>query len=89
MDGAVAEEAQDRPLFAHVFELQGHARSQGNVRTDNTVAAVEVALGVEEVHGAAFAAAAARDLAVEFGHHNVGVHADGKCMAVIAIGGDA
>ena len=55
---------------------------------DDAVAAHEPVLDVEEVHGAALALDEAGALAVELGHHLVGIAAKKEGVGVVAVGGD-
>ena len=87
-DGAFAKEAAgDVGLVLHLVG-QGQAHRQGEVAGDDGVAADRSGLGIEEVHRAAAAAAAAFQLAVHLGHDRVRADAAGQGVAVLAIGGD-
>jgi len=55
---------------------------------DDCVPAVEPSRGVEEMHRAAPAPAAALDLAIHLGHDRARVHSASKGVAVLAIGCD-
>jgi hypothetical protein len=52
------------------------------------VAAVEILLLAEHVHGAALAFGIAGFTSRQFGHHALGIHAASQHVAVVAIAGD-
>ena len=74
---AVAEVAQAHVVVAAVLVGEGEAGAQRHACADDAVAAVEVLLGREHVHGAALALGAAAAPAGQLGHDALGVHADG------------
>src|SRR5207237_10459529 len=59
-----------------------------DLRADDAVAAEEVLLRAEHVHRAALAVRIAATPPGQFGHDALRIHAAGKHMAVIAVGGD-
>lgn len=71
--------------------MTGHAVGEGEAGRerepagDDRVAAVEAAAGIEEVHGAAAATAAAGGLAEHLRHDRLGRDPAGECMAVFAV----
>ena len=75
-------------IVAAIFVGEGDAGAERRGRADDAVAAVEVLLHGEHVHGAALALGVAAAAAGELGHHAFGVHAGRKHVAVVAIGGD-
>ncbi len=88
VDRAVAEKAERDPIFAAVFCRESHPRGERDVRGDDRVPAVHVALLVEVMHRAAETARAARRLAKKFRHAGIRTRAAGERVCVIAIGGD-
>jgi hypothetical protein len=84
--GALAEEADGDAPVARVLALEGRARGERQVAAHDAPAAHEVGLGVEEVHGPAQAARAARVLAEELRHAGLGGHAARQRDAVVAVG---
>ncbi|MCY1231327.1 hypothetical protein D9M72_437720 [compost metagenome] len=84
-DGAFAEEADGHPgASGHlVGERQAHGQRQP-ARHDG-VAAEEAGAGVEEMHGAAAAAAAALHMAVHFGQDGSCGHAAQQRVAVFPV----
>ena len=87
VDGPVTEEAQDHLVIAAVLNGKGDAGRYAELSTDNGVAAHEVQLGAEQVHGAALALAAAGDLAHQLRHNFVAGHATGESLAVVPVMG--
>src|SRR5579883_3138880 len=64
------------------------ADANRHLRADDAVAAEEILLAAEHVHRAALALGIAAAPPGELGHHPLGIHAGGKHMTMIAIGGD-
>ena len=87
--GTIAEIGKGNVVVALILVRKGDARAKGHVRAHDTVAAIEFLFLREHMHGPALAAGIAAFAAGEFGHHPVGVHAAGKHMPVVAVGGDA
>ena len=83
--GAVAEIGEaDRAVLA-VAVGEGDAGAEGDLGADDAVAAVEVLLLREHVHGAALALRQAAAASGQFGHDALRVHAAGEHVAVIAV----
>ncbi len=57
------------------------------MRADNAVAAEEILLLAEHVHGAALAVRIAATAAGQFGHDALGVHAGGEHVPVVTVSG--
>ena len=88
VDGAVAEEAEHYLIVAAVLDGEGDAGGDAQLTADDGVAAHEVELRAEQMHGPALALAAAGGLAHQFGHHFVAAHASGQGLAMVAVVGD-
>ena len=88
VDGAVAEVELDDAVGLLVAQGVGHADAERDVPADDAVAAPEPVLDVEQVHRAALALDQPRALAVQLGHHLVGVTAEQEGVGVVAVGGD-
>jgi hypothetical protein len=87
--GAVAEIGEGHAVVAEILVGEGEARADRHLRADDAVAAVEMLLLGEHVHGAALALGVAPLAARQLGHHAPGVHAAGQHVPVVAVGGDA
>ena len=88
VDSAVAEEADHDLVAAAVLDGQREPHGDGQVTAHDGVSPHEALLHVEQVHGSALAAAGARDLAHQLGHHGIRGHAPGQRVAVVAVVGD-
>ena len=86
--GAVAEIGQADEVIAAIAVGEGKAGAERHLRADDAVAAVEILLLAEHVHGAALALGIAAAAAGQFGHHALGFHAAGQHVAVVAVAGD-
>ena len=86
-DRALTEEACGHAPAALQLVGQCEPDGQRQAAADDRVAAVEAAWGVEDVHRAAAAAAAALDAAEHLGHDRLGRDAAGQRVAVLAVGG--
>ena len=87
-DSAVTELAQYGAGLIGVLEGERGAGGDRQVGADDAPTAIEAALDVEQVHGAATTASRAGDLAEQLCHDRTGRAADGQRGAVIAIGGE-
>src|SRR5882757_1425667 len=85
--GAVAEIGQADEIIAAIAVGEGEASAERDLRADDAMAAEEVLLLAEHVHGAALAPRIAAAASGEFGHHAFGVHAAGQHMSVITVPG--
>src|SRR6185295_14033917 len=88
IDGTVAEIGDADAAVIPVSVAEGEAGAERHLGSDNAMAAVELFLAAEHVHGAALAPGIAAAPSRELGHHAFGVHAAGQHVAVIAIAGD-
>jgi hypothetical protein len=88
VDGTVAEIGQADVLGAAVLMGEGDAGAERHLGADDAVAAVEILLLAEHVHGAALALGIAAAASGEFSHHALGIHPAGEHVAVVAIAGD-
>ena len=88
VEGPVAEEDQHRALLAAVLLGEGEPGPERHLGGDDSVAAVEPALKIEEVHGAALAPRRPVRAAEELAHHRRWRRAEGQSVAVGAVGGD-
>ncbi len=86
--GALAEIGGADAAVVAVVVGEGEAGADAHLGADDAVPAEEVLFAREHVHRAALAVRVAVAPAGEFGHHPLGVHADGEHMAVVAIAGD-
>jgi hypothetical protein len=86
--GAVAEEGQRHALVVAVAVGEGEPGAQRNLSADDAVAAVEVFLLGEHVHGAALPPGIAAPASGQFRHHPPRGHVHRQHVAVVAIGGD-
>jgi hypothetical protein len=87
--GPVAEEGDRDARLGAQLERQGRSDDARQPAAHDGVRSHVAALDVVQVHGAAVAVAAALDLAVELGHHLVGMRALGDRVPVRAVrGGD-
>ena len=85
---AVAEiDRRDRAIVA-VMIGEGEASAQRHLPAHDAVAAIEMLLFREHVHGAALAPRQAAATTRQFGHDALGVHAAGQHVAMVAIAGD-
>ena len=88
VDRAVAEEAKSDGIFLAVLAGEGETCRDGHLPADDGVAAHEMLLSVEQVHGAALAAAAAGRFAAQLCHCDFRVHPLGYGVAVVAVVSD-
>jgi hypothetical protein len=88
IDGAIAEEGRTQVRFGEIAVCKRDAGAQRHVGADDAVAAEEVLLAAEHVHGAALALGIAAAAPGELCHHALRIHAAGEHMAVVAIAGD-
>ena len=88
VDRAVAEVELDDAVGPLVAQGVGHADAERDVPADDAVAAHQPVLDIEQVHRAALALDQAGALAIELGHHLVGVAAEQEGVGVVAVGGD-
>src|SRR5439155_2097325 len=84
---AVAEIGEADEIIAAVAVGEGKPRPERDLGADDAMAAVEILLHAEHVHGATLALGIAAAAAGEFGHHAVGFHAAGQHVAVVAVPG--
>ena len=85
-DGAFAEEAYGGAGAAAHLVRERHADGERQPAGDDRVASVEARGGVEEMHGAAAAPAAALDVAVHLGEDRPGGNPAEQGMAVFPVG---
>src|SRR5690606_35118754 len=85
---AIAEISQRYIVVVAIAIRECEACAERNLRTDDTMTAVEVLLFGEHVHGAALALGKAAATSGQFSHHAARAHARCKHMTMIAIGGD-
>ena len=76
------------PSVCLVAQGVGHTDAERDVPADDAVATPEPVLDVEQVHRAALALDQAGALAVQLGHHLVGVAAEEERVGVVPVGGD-
>ena len=88
VDGAVAEEAYGNAVFVLVLAGERESGGDRHLSANDGVSAHKVLFQVEQVHGAALAAAAAGRLAAEFGHGDFGGHALCEGVSVVAVVAD-
>src|SRR6185503_6394693 len=84
---AVAEIGDADEIIAAVTVGEGEPRPERDLGADDAMAAVEVLLHAEHVHGAALALGIAAAASGEFGHHAVGFHPAGEHVAMVAVPG--
>src|SRR5438094_7154599 len=82
---AFAEEAKDDLIPAAVLHAERRAGRQGQVGSDDGIAAHESPRHVYQVHGSALALAQPSAATEKFGHHRLGVRASGQAMAMVAV----
>ena len=85
---AVAEIGQADIAVLAVMVGEGDAGAERHLRADDAVAAIEMLLLGEHVHGAALALRQAAATAGQFGHDAPGFHAAGQHVPVVAVAGD-
>ena len=84
---AVAEIGQADEIIAAIAVGEGETGAERDLGADDAVAAEEILLLAEHVHGAALALGIAAAASGQFGHHALGFHAGGQHVPVIAIAG--
>ena len=82
----LAEEADGDAILAAHLVGQRQAHRQRQAAADDGIAAVEIVLAAEQVHGAAAASRAAFGLAVHLGHHLAHGDAAHQRVGVLAVG---
>jgi hypothetical protein len=87
VDGALAEERDGDAILAEALARQPGAGRERHARADDRVRPEDALGRVGDVHRAALAAAEARGLGEQLGHHPVEVGALGEDVAVAAVGG--
>ena len=75
-------------VIAAVFVGKRQPRTERHLRTDDAMAAEELFLAAEHVHGAALTLGKAAAPSGKLGHHALRIHAAGQHVAVVAVGGD-
>ena len=85
---AVTEIGQAHIAVLAVMVGEGDAGAEGHLRADDAVAAIEMLLLGEHVHGAALALRQAAATAGQLGHDAPGFHSAGQHVPVVAIAGD-
>jgi hypothetical protein len=86
--GAVAEVGQADVAVVLVLVREADAGPERHLRAHDAVAAVEVLLLREHVHGAALAFRQAAAASGELRHHALRIHAAGEHVTVVAVSGD-
>src|SRR6266481_4786309 len=82
---AVAEIGQTDKIIAAIAIGESKASAERHLRADNAVAAEEVLLLAEHVHGAALALGIAAMASGQFGHHAPGFHSSGQHVTVVPV----
>ena len=88
VDGAVTQVELDDAVRLLVAQGVGHTDPERDMPADDAVATPQPVLDVEQVHRAALALHQTRALAVQLGHHLVGVTAEQERVGVVPVGGD-
>ena len=86
--GTISKETDAHVARFVIFFGKGNARSQRNLCPHDAVAAHEVALLVEDVHGATFTLGGTRFFTIQLGHDSIGAGAQCQRHPVIAVGGN-
>jgi hypothetical protein len=86
--GGIAEEADGDLVAALHLDGLGHTGGQREGTAHQGIAAHEMVLRIENVHGAAATLAAAGLLAEQLGHHGLGVGTAFDGMDMVAVAGD-
>ena len=84
----LAHVAEDHLVAAAILDREADAGGERHVPAHDAVAAEEVQVAVEEVHGAALAVHHAVAAPEQLGHHVARRHAARERLAVVAVGGD-
>ena len=85
---SVTHEAKACAGFLIELEGIGYAQTQWGLPADDTVPSPKVLVGSEKVHGTTLAFGATGFLAVKFGHALIHVHAYGKSVSMVPVGGN-